>query len=85
MSTKKRVLYAVMTIFYIVIFYFMAWPSGTAITDRIEPHLLGLPFYQGVILYGSLLMAIGLIVWFVIEVKIEDKEDETEEVREDDK
>lgn len=55
---------------------FLAMPAGTAITDKIEPHILGLPHYQAWILYGSLLMAVGLIVWFLVECKIEDSEEE---------
>lgn len=76
MNKKKKILYTVMGIFYAVMFFFLAMPAGTAITDKIEPHILGLPHYQAWILYGSLLMAIGLIVWFLVECKIEDSEEE---------
>lgn len=75
----KKVLYTVMIIFYLVMFFFLAMPAGTAITDRVDPHILGLPCYQALVLYGSLLMAIGLMVWFLIECKIEDKERADEE------
>ena len=71
---SKKVLTTVMVIFYCVMFFFLASPIGQPLIDRIEPHILGLPCYQAWILYGSFLMAIGLIVWFLAECKIEDGE-----------
>lgn len=79
MSSKKRILYAIMTIFYVVMLFFLAMPGGTALIDRVEPHILGLPCFQAWILYGSLLMAIALIIWFALECKIENNEREQED------
>lgn len=71
---KKKVLYTVMILFYVVMFGFLAVPGWQGLVDKIEPHILGLPCYQAWIFYGSLLMAVGMIVWYVLDAKLEDNE-----------
>lgn len=71
---SKKVLNTIMIVFYCVMFFFLASPIGQPLIDRIEPHILGLPCYQAWILYGSFLMALGLIVWYIADSKIEDRE-----------
>ena len=72
---KKKVLYTVMIIFYCVMFGFLAVPGWQGLVNKIEPHILGLPCYQAWILYGSVLMAIGLIVWCLLDFKFDDEEE----------
>ena len=79
---KKKVLYTIMIIFFLIMFSLLCLPFGLQITNHIEPHILGLPCYQACILYGSLLMAIAMCVWFLVECKIEDDERRDEEEKE---
>lgn len=71
---KKKILYIVMIIFYVIMFGFLAVPGWQGLVDKIEPHILGLPCYEAWIVYGSLLMAIGLIVWTILDFKFDDEE-----------
>ena len=71
---KKKVLYVVMISFFVVMFGFLAVPGWQGLVDRVEPHILGLPCYQAWIIYGSLLMAIALIVWCLLDFKFDDEE-----------
>lgn len=72
---KKKVLYTVMIIFFIIMFGFLAVPGWQGLINRIEPHILGMPCYQAWIFYGSLLMAIAMIVWCLLDFKFDDEEE----------
>lgn len=71
---KKKVLYVVMISFFVVMFGFLAVPGWQGLVDRVEPHILGLPCYQAWIIYGSLLMAVALIIWCLLDFKFDDEE-----------
>lgn len=71
---KKKVLYTVMIVFFVIMFGFLAVPGWQGLVNTIEPHILGLPCYQAWIFYGSLLMAIGMIVWCLLDFKFDDEE-----------
>lgn len=72
---KKKVLYTVMIIFFVIMFGFLAVPGWQGLVNTIEPHILGLPCYQAWIFYGSLLMAIAMIIWCLLDFKFDDEEE----------
>jgi hypothetical protein len=47
--------------------------------DKIEPHVLGLPFFQFCLLASCFLMAFGLMAWFLLECRIENRQWEKED------
>lgn len=76
---KKKVLYTVMIIFFVIMFGFLAVPGWQDLINTIEPHILGLPCYQAWIFYGSLLMAIAMIVWCLLDFKFDNEEEAAKE------
>lgn len=70
----KRKLYIGATIFYLVVFGTVTFPFATKLIDRVEPHILGLPCMQFFILASAFTMAIGHIIFYNLECRIEDKD-----------
>lgn len=79
---KKKVLYIVEIAFFVIMFGFLAVPGWQGLVDRIEPHILGMPHYQGWIFYGALLMALAMIVWCLLDFKFDDEEEAAKEAAE---
>lgn len=71
--TRKK-LYIIAAIFYVVVLGTVTLPFATKLIDRVEPHILGLPCMQFFILASAFTMAIGHIIWFNWECRIEDRE-----------
>lgn len=70
----KRTLYIIASIYFLITFGFITFPPIVSRIDKIEPHVLGLPFFQFCLLASCFLMAFGLIAWFLLEAKIENKQ-----------
>lgn len=70
----KRTLYILAAIYFLITFGFVTFPPTVRLIDKIEPHVLGLPLFQFCILASCFLMAIGLIIWFVWECKIDKRQ-----------
>jgi hypothetical protein len=79
MNSKLKRLYAVSAIIFIALWCIVALPPFAKLIDRIDPFILGMPFVQFFYLMIPLLMAIWLIVWYNLEVKIQDAEDAKDE------
>ena len=75
---NKKVLYIISAIIYIIVLGCVTLPFSTKLIDRIEPHILGLPCLQFFIIASPVIMAIWLIIWFLWECKIENRELEKE-------
>lgn len=75
----KKTLYLLASIYFIITFGFIVFPPTVSMIDKIEPHVFGLPFFQFCLLASCFAMAIGLIVWFLIECRIENKQWEKED------
>lgn len=83
-SIKK--LYIGGAIYFFCVYFFICSPPSLAVIDRINPHILGLPCSQFCILFAAFAIAIGLMVMYILEVRIEDREDaQNAEVKNDDK
>lgn len=86
MSRKRVNLYIIMAIYFAVCILFITFPPIQNLIDVIDPHILGLPCSQFCILFASLMICIGLIVFYNIEGKFEEEErakwenDENEDV-----
>jgi hypothetical protein len=71
---SRRGLYAISTVIYVVVVLFMTLPPVTQAIDRVNPRVLGFPFMQFWLLVIPLLLSVWLIIWFVLECRIEDRE-----------
>ncbi|MDR1573638.1 MAG: hypothetical protein LBS24_04965 [Clostridiales Family XIII bacterium] len=71
---SRKGLYAVSTVVYVVIVLFITLPPITLALDRVRPRILGLPFMQFWLLAVPVLLSIWLVIWFVWECKIEDRD-----------
>lgn len=75
----KKTLYILASIYFIITFGFIIFPPIVSMIDKIEPHVLGLPFFQFCLLASCFLMAFGLIAWFLLECGIENNQWEKED------
>jgi hypothetical protein len=71
---SRKGLYAISTVVYVVIVLFITLPPMTQLLDRVNPRILGFPFMQFWLLAIPLILSVWLIIWFVWECKIEDRE-----------
>lgn len=81
MSKAKKKLHAIMAIYFVAVYIFIACPPVVTLIDRIEPHVFVFPFSQFCILLAAFAIAIGLMVLYLIEAhldKIEDAQEEKE-------
>lgn len=69
----RRILYTIFAIYFLALYALMAFPPILAIIDTIEPHILGLPCAQFFILFDSVMFALGLMAFYLIEYRMEDK------------
>jgi hypothetical protein len=70
---RKR-LYILSTVVFAVIVLFITLPPVTLLLDRVRPRILGFPFMQFWLLAIPLLLSVWLIIWFVLECRIEDRD-----------
>ena len=70
----KKTLYRIASVYFLITFGFIVFPPTVSLIDKIEPHVLGLPLFQFCLLASCFLMAIGLMVWFLLECRIENKQ-----------
>ena len=74
MSKKRKQLYAVFIGYFVILLGLTISPVSIAYWNRLEPHIFGLPFAQFMVILFSLLLIIGLLIWFVLEGKLNEKE-----------
>ncbi|MDR2162678.1 MAG: hypothetical protein LBO70_01855 [Clostridiales Family XIII bacterium] len=70
----KKALYTLSAIIFILLMAFITLPPVTKMLERVEPHILGMPFFQFFLLAVPVTLACWLIVWFLLECRIEDRE-----------
>ncbi|MDR2132580.1 MAG: hypothetical protein LBP30_04455 [Clostridiales Family XIII bacterium] len=71
---SRKGLYAVSTAVFVAVVFFITFPPITQMLDRVRPRVLGFPFMQFWLLFIPLLLSVWLIIWFVLECRIEDRE-----------
>lgn len=74
MSKKRVNLYIVMAIYFVVCILFITFPPIQNLIDVIDPHIFGLPCSQFCILFASVMICVGLIVFYNLEGKFEEEE-----------
>jgi hypothetical protein len=79
MDMKKKTLYGISAVIYIVLLGLVTLPPCTAMLDKVSPRIIGFPFMQFFLLFVPLFLAVWLIIWYLLECKIEDKEAAEEE------
>ncbi len=72
MSRKK--LYTTAVIYFLIVIGFITMPPTVNLINRIEPYILGFPCFQFFILLTAVLIGVGLMAWFKLEEKIDNKE-----------
>ncbi|MBR0597304.1 hypothetical protein [Sinanaerobacter chloroacetimidivorans] len=70
--SKKR-LYLLTAAYFIILIGFMTFPVTVQLINRIYPYILGFPCFQFFILLFVILAALGLMVLFILEDRIEKK------------
>jgi hypothetical protein len=71
---SRKGLYALSTAVYVVVVLFITLPPVTQMLDRVRPRILGFPFLQFWLLFIPILLSAWLIVWYVWECRIEDRD-----------
>jgi predicted PurR-regulated permease PerM len=70
MTKKRKQLYLGWGIYFIVVIAYIAAVSLQPIWDRLEPHIIGLPFSVFNIVLAQLLICGGLCVMFAMDGKV---------------
>ncbi|MDR0519258.1 MAG: hypothetical protein LBG82_04315 [Clostridiales Family XIII bacterium] len=70
----RKTLYTISAIVYIALLSLVTVPPITALIDRVKPHILGLPCMQFFLIFVPLALAVWLIIWYLMEVRIQDRE-----------
>jgi hypothetical protein len=70
----RKALYTISAIIYLALLSLVTVPPLTALIDKVEPRILGLPCMQFFLIFVPLALAVWLIIWFLLEVKIQDRE-----------
>jgi predicted PurR-regulated permease PerM len=79
MTKKRKKLYLGWGIYFIVIIGYISVVAFQPIWDRLEPHIIGLPFSVFSIVLVQLLICGGLCALFILDGKIVAKEKEQRE------
>ena len=80
MSRKLKNLYIGALIYFIITYGFIIAPPFVNLINKVHPYILVFPCFQFFILLSAVLMSCGLMVWYLLEVKIEDEEAKEGEV-----
>lgn len=75
----RKILYGIFAVYFLALYAIMAFPPILAMIDKIEPHILGFPCAQFFILFDSVMFALGLMAFYLIEHRMEDKLYENEQ------
>lgn len=75
---NRKILYGIFAVYFLALYALMAFPPILAAIDTIEPHILGLPTAQFFILFDACMFAFGLMAFYLIEYRLEDKHYEDE-------
>ncbi|MDR3296249.1 MAG: hypothetical protein LBT26_10570 [Clostridiales Family XIII bacterium] len=75
----RKALYGLSAVIYLALMGLITLPPVTAALDRVEPRILGFPFFQFFLLAVPVALAVWLIIWFLWECKIEDAKERSEE------
>jgi len=70
MSKKRKQLYLVYIIYFVAVLLLAVFPPIVDLWNKINPHILGLPFAQFTVICISVLLIIGLTTWYYFEGKL---------------
>lgn len=70
MSRKRRQLYFGFLSYFAVVLGCAVFPPVIRLWNRIDPHVLGLPFAQATVIAISVLLTGGLALWFILEGRL---------------
>jgi len=70
----RRTLYIIASIYFFTVLGFIIFPPTVNMINTIEPRILGFPCFQFFILFVSVLMGVGLLAWFWLEDRIDQRE-----------
>jgi hypothetical protein len=79
----RKTLYTISAVIYIALLSLVTVPPLTALIDRVEPHILGLPCMQFFLIFVPVALAVWLAVWYLLEVRIQDREAAEQEGKEE--
>lgn len=74
MSKTRKKLYMGFALYYAALLMMTVFPPIVELWNTINPHVLGFPFAQFMVILISLLLAAGLVLWFYLEGNLNNKE-----------
>ena len=74
MKQQRRRLQFGFLVYFAVIMTLAVFPPAVEQWNRIRPHVLGLPLSQFCILLFACLLSAGLIIWYLLEGRIDERE-----------
>jgi hypothetical protein len=70
----RKALYTISAIIYLALLGLVTLPPLTALIDKVQPRILGMPCMQFFLIFVPLTLAVWLIIWYLLEVRIQDRE-----------
>jgi hypothetical protein len=74
MKIQRRQLQSIFLTYFAVVMTLAVFPPAVEQWNRIDPHILGLPLSQFCILLFACLLSAGLVLWFILEGRIDERE-----------
>lgn len=74
MTKARKKLFWIFGIYFVVLVVYISSVWTQPIFDKLEPHIIGLPFVEFNIILVQILIAIGLGVFFVADMNLQKKE-----------
>lgn len=83
MTKKRKNLYIGWGIYFIIVIGFVSSVLVQPIWDKLNPHIIGLPFSIFVVVACQFLICIGLCAMFIMDRNLQDKEEKQREAGEE--
>lgn len=74
MSPNRKRLYKYFFGYFVIVMAFAVIPQSISFWNRVDPHMLGLPFAQMAVIVFAILLILGLASLFVLEGVLNDRE-----------
>jgi len=74
MTKQRKKLYLGFAIYFITVLCIAVFPPFVSFWNKLEPHILGLPFAQFTVISLALFFISGLLSWFILEGRLNKEE-----------
>jgi len=66
-TKNRRTLYLCFGVYFFIVLTIAVFPPIVNLWNKIDPHILSLPFSQATVIFIACLLIVGLLSWFLLE------------------